>query len=220
MYGLLKIPSQETITLQIGAVPDTSSPVMAMARAFGVSAALALLGLWALAQGLPTQLPYSGGYTFLHYEFRVPGERPFQWILEVIPKNDSYHVKTSFIREIPASEGFSLVGVYAGVLDVDAIPLMPVFYMWDKEIEPGKSYFLRKGARLITEKETEILGIPVVTGIYLHPDHSDLRTVVYIPRLSHRPLLIFPPYLRLEKKEGNGWSLVIEVELVEFEHEG
>jgi len=195
---------------------------MAMTKVSVMLVVLISLGSGALAQGLLPDLPYPGGYTFLRYEIRAPGKATLQWILEVIPKDDSYEVKMAFTREIPASERFSLFNVYMGVetMGTEGFPLASLFSVWDKEIEPGKSYFLRRRARLVTEGEAEVLGIPVVTGIYLHPDYPDLQAVVYIPRLSHRALVLFPPYFRMEKKEGDGWSVVEEIELVEFAHEG
>ncbi len=193
-----------------------------MAKVSVMLIVLISLGSGVLAQGLLPELPYPGGYTFLRYEIRAPGKAALQWTLEVIPEDDSYEVKMAFVRKIPASERFSLFGVYMGVdmMGAEDLPLASLFSVWDKEIEPGKSYFLRKRARLVTEGEAEILGIPVITGIYLHPDHPDLRAVVYIPRLSHRALVLFPPYFRVEKKEGDGWGVVEEIELVEFAHEG
>lgn len=182
--------------------------------------ALMFLGIGTLAQGFLPELPYPGGYTFLRYEIRVTDGPALQWILEIIPKDDSYEARVTFVRKIPASEEFSLFGVYTGAetVDIEGLPLTSLFSVWDKELEPGKSYLLRGRARLIAEKEAEILGIPVIAGIYIHPDYPDLRAVVYLPRLKQRALLFFPPYLRVEKKADGEWTVVEEIELVEFEH--
>jgi hypothetical protein len=188
-----------------------------------VLALMGAFGLGVYAQGFLPELPYPGGYTFLRYEVRVPDKPPYSWVLEVLPKGDAYEVLVTFVREVSASEEFSLFGVFmgAGLLEegMGMLPLAPLFSLWDKKIEVGRSYLLRERARLITEREDEVLGIPVVAGTYVHPSYPDQRAIVYIPRLPHRALLFFPPYLRVEEKDEGEYRLVEEIELVEFKHE-
>ena len=192
-------------------------------RSFSVLAAAAFIAVGIWAQGFFPELPYPGGYTFLRYEVRGPDGPASSWILEVVPKGESYEVRMTMVNEISDTEGFSLLRTFmgAGTLEggADVIPLAPIFSLWDKEIEAGKSYLLRERARLITEREDEILGIPVVVGTYVHPLFPRQRAVIYLPRLSHRALLLFPPYIRVEEKADGEYRLVQEIELVEFVHE-
>ena len=193
-------------------------------RSLAILATAVALGIGVWAQGLLPDLPYPGGHTLLRYEIRAPDEPPSDWILEVVPKGETYEVRMTFVRTVPRAEGFSLLGAVmgTGVLEGNGglIPLAPIFSLWDKEIEPGKSYLLRGRARLVTEREDEILGIPVVVGIYIHPSYPDQRALVYIPYRSHRALLFFPPYLRIEEKVDGEYRTLEEIELVEFEHGG
>jgi len=193
-------------------------------RNLSVLAAAAFIAASTWAQGFLPELPYPGGYTFLRYEVREPGEPALGWILEVVPKEEgAYEVRMTMVSEVSDTEGFSLLRTFmgAGTLEggADVIPLAPIFSLWDKEIEAGKSYLLRERARFITEREDEILGIPVVVGTYVHPLFPRQRAVIYLPRLSHRALLLFPPYIRVEEKADGEYRLVQEIELVEFVHE-
>lgn len=185
--------------------------------------AVMTFGLFVCAQSFLSELPYPGGYTFLRYEVRVPDKPPFSWILEVLPEEDTYEVRMTFVREVPASEGFSLFGIFMGAglpeQGTDMVPLASIFSLWDKELAVGKNYLLRERARFITEREGEILGIPVVVGTYVHPSFPDQRAIVYIPFLSHRAFLFFPPYFRVEEKTNGEYQLLQEIELVEFRHE-
>ncbi|NOX44702.1 MAG: hypothetical protein GXO72_03045 [Caldiserica bacterium] len=193
-------------------------------RPLAIIITAAALGIGAWAQGLLPELPYPGGHTLLRYEIRAPDKPPSDWILEVIPKGEAYEIRMTFVRAVPGAEGFSLLGAVMGIGlmegDTGLLPLAPLFSLWDKAIEAGKSYLLRGRARLTTEREDEILGIPVVVGIYVHPSFPDQRALVYIPRLSHRALLFFPPYLRIEERADGGYRTLEEIELVEFKHDG
>jgi len=53
----------------------------------------------------------------------------------------------------------------------------------------------------------------------VHPLFPRQRAVIYLPRLSHRALLLFPPYLRVEEKTDGEYRLIEEMELVKFVHE-
>lgn len=189
-----------------------------------VFAALFVLGLGICAQGILPELPYPGGYTFLRYEIRTPDAPPVGWILEVTPRDGRYEVRMTVVWEVPASEEFPLFEALMGAGMMgdggEGLPLVPLFSLWDKEIEVGKSYLLRERARLITERGDVFLGIPVIVGTYLHPGYPDLRATVYIPELPRRALFPLPPYLRVEEKEDGDYRLVEEIELVEFRHEG
>ena len=193
-------------------------------RNLSVLAAAAFIAAGTWAQGLLPELPYPGGYTFLRYEVREPGEPALGWILEVVPKEEgAYEVRMTIVSEVSDTEGFSLLGSFMGAGmwegEADVLPLTPIFSLWDKEVEVGKNYLLRERARFITEREDEILGIPVVVGTYIHPAFPQQRAVVYLPRLSHRALLFFPPYIRVEEKADGEYQLMQEIELVEFVHE-
>lgn len=176
------------------------------------------LGLGLLAQGLSPALPYPGGYTFLRYEVRDAQGNVSTWIMEVLPQDGGYQVRISFVRTIPAQKEFSLLGAF--MEGGQGMPsLAPLFSLWDKKLQAGKTYLLQGHARLVTEREDEFLGIPVVVGTYTSPIYPHQRAIVYLPHLSHRAFLLFPPYLRVEGKVGGKYRLVQEIKLVEFKHE-
>lgn len=193
-------------------------------RTIAVTVAFVALGLGIWAQGFLPELPYPGGYTFLRYEIRALDEPPLRWAIEVVPREGSYEVRITIITEVPSSEDFSLLGAFMGTGtfagEADVPPLAPIFSLWDKEVEAGKSYLLPERARFVTEREDNILGIPVVVGTYVHPARPRQRAIVYLPLLSHRALLLFPPYFRVEEEADGGYRLVQEMELVEFRHGG
>lgn len=155
----------------------------------------------------------------MRYEIRAEAERPSTWTIEVIPQGEHYEVHFTVSQSVPA-QGFSLQGGVMEAMLPEAVEvLFSVLSFWGREIELGKTYILRERARLVTEKQIMFLGIPVVAARLLHPRHPDLRVTVYVPRLSHQPLLPLPPYLRVEEERDGIYHTVREIELVEFVHE-
>ncbi len=181
---------------------------------------LVAVGLSSLGQGLFPGLPYPGGYTLLRYEIRSGAEPPSTWTIEVVPRDGRYEVGFSVSRSVP-SQGFSLLGGWMQVAFPKAMEaVFPIFSLWGREIEPGKTYILRDRARLVTEDQRTFLGIPVVVARLLHPRFPDLKVTVYVPEPSHQPFLPFPPYVLVEERSGEGYSALLEIKLVEFVHEG
>jgi len=79
---------------------------------------------------------------------------------------------------------------------------------------------LEGGARLITGNATQIAGVDVIMGTYIHPNYPDQRAVIALPDVETRKLLPFPPLLRVEQVSGNNqWKPLDGVELVKFVYE-
>jgi len=191
----------------------------------GLGMALVLGGL-VLAQ-LFGMGEYPGGH--LKTVYRITSEEspnPAQFTLEITPQPDGNYKVVSITEAIEAREDielglFSLFFLgYSLRPESDKLDLTPLTALGEREIEPHKTYVLEGGARLITGDETQIAGVAVVMGTYIHPDYPDQRAVIALPDVETRKLLPFPPLLRVEQVAGSGqWEPLDAVELIEFVHE-
>ncbi len=187
--------------------------------------ALLLGGALALAQ-LFGMGEYPGGH--LRTVYRITTEvspNPAYFTLEITPQPDGNYKIVSMTEAVEPREQielglFSLFFLgYSLRPESGKLDLSPLHALDEREVEPGKTYVLEGGARLFTQERTEIAGVEVVMGTYVHPDYPDQRALIAFPDLETRKLLPFPPLLQVERKEGGQFQPVDVVELVEFVYE-
>lgn len=192
---------------------------------FGLSLALLLGGALALAQ-LFGMGEYPGGHLRTVYEiFSEESPRPATFSLEITPLSDGNYRITSITEAIEPQDNvelglFSLFFLgYSFSPESKKLDLAPLTALGEREVEPDKSYVLEGGARLATGEETQIAGIDVIIGTYIHPDYPDQRAIIALSDVPTRKLLSFPPLLQVEQEESGKYKVVDKVELIEFLHE-
>ena len=97
------------------------------------------------------------------------------------------------------------------------IDLSPLQTLEEKgvQVQPHQNYYLPDGARLITGELSEIAGIQVVMGIYLHPGYPDQRVILAFaadPEVAEL-LPMLPLMIREVKGEED-----IKTQLIEFSY--
>jgi hypothetical protein len=194
-----------------------------MKRLHATFAGLTLLmligGGWALAQVFGIG-PYSGGTLTAVYRLTnmENDPSPATLTLKIVPEGSKFKVTETFelladsaqLQVLVFSHGFAHVP--KGYLD-----MTPISALDTREVAPNKEILLPEGAKLVTSEEVVIGGVKAVKGIYTHPKFEDQRAIVAISDLESRKILPYPPLLRIEKKEGDKWTLVALTELVSVE---
>jgi len=194
-----------------------------MKRLHATFAGLTLLmligGGWALAQVFGIG-PYSGGTLTAVYRLTnmENDPSPATLTLKIAPEGSKFKVTETFelladsaqLQVLVFSHGFAHVP--KGYLD-----MTPISALDTREVAPNKEILLPEGAKLVTSEEVVIGGVKAVKGIYTHPKFEDQRAIVAISDLESRKILPYPPLLRIEKKEGDKWTLVALTELVSVE---
>lgn len=188
--------------------------------ALAVLMVLAVLGgSWALAQVFGIG-PYSGGTLTVTYRLTnmENDPSPATLTLKVTPEGSKFRVTETFellaerdqLQVLVFSHGFAHVP--KGYLD-----MTPISALDTRVVEPNKEIILPEGAKLITSEEVVIGGVKAVKGVYTHPKFEDQRAIIAISDLESRKILPYPPLLRIEKREGDKWTLVALTELVSVE---
>jgi|Deesub1362A_J573_1020465.scaffolds.fasta_scaffold03424_6 hypothetical protein len=98
--------------------------------------------------------------------------------------------------------------------DIDLTPLQTLEEK-GVQVQPHQNYYLPDGARLVTGELSEIAGIQVVIGTYLHPGYPDQRVILAFaadPEVAEL-LPMLPLIIREVKGEEN-----IKTELIEFSY--
>jgi hypothetical protein len=194
-----------------------------MKRLHATFAGLTLLmligGGWALAQVFGIG-PYSGGTLTVIYRLTNMENdlSPATLTLKIVPEGSKFKVTETFelladsaqLQVLVFSHGFAHVP--KGYLD-----MTPISALDNREVQPNREILLPEGAKLVTSEEVVIGGVKAVKGIYTHPKFEDQRAIVAISDLESRKILPYPPLLRIEKKEGDKWTLVALTELVSVE---
>jgi hypothetical protein len=194
-----------------------------MKRLHATFAGLTLLmligGGWALAQIFGIG-PYSGGTLTVIYRLTnmENDPSPATLTLKIVPEGSKFKVTETFelladsaqLQVLVFSHGFAHVP--KGYLD-----MTPISALDNREVQPNREILLPEGAKLVTSEEVVIGGVKAVKGIYTHPKFEDQRAIVAISDLESRKILPYPTLLRIEKKEGDKWTLVALTELVSVE---
>jgi hypothetical protein len=195
-----------------------------MKRLHATFAGLTLLmligGGWALAQVFGIG-PYSGGTLTAVYRLTnmENDPSPATLTLKIVPEGSKFKVTETFelladsaqLQVLVFSHGFAHVP--KGYLDMTPISALETI----GRSQPNREILLPEGAKLVTSEEVVIGGVKAVKGIYTHPKFEDQRAIVAISDLESRKILPYPPLLRIEKKEGDKWTLVALTELVSVE---
>ena len=97
------------------------------------------------------------------------------------------------------------------------IDLSPLQTLEEKgvQVQPHQNYYLPDGARLVTGELSEIAGIQVVMGTYLHPGYPDQRVILAFaadPEVAEL-LPMLPLMIREVKGEED-----IKTQLIEFSY--
>ncbi len=188
--------------------------------ALAVLMMLAVLGgSWALAQVFGIG-PYSGGTLTAIYRLTnmENDPSPATLTLKIVPEAQKFRVTETFelladqaqLQVLVFSHGFAHVP--KGYLD-----MTPISALDTREVQPNREILLPEGAKLITSEEVVIGGVKAVKGVYTHPKFEDQRAIIAISDLESRKILPYPPLLRIEKREGDKWTLVALTELVSVE---
>lgn len=98
--------------------------------------------------------------------------------------------------------------------DIDLSPLQTLEEK-DVQVQPHQNYYLPDGARLVTGELSEIAGIQVVMGTYLHPGYPDQRVILAFAADPEVADLL--PMLPLMVREVKGEE-DIRTELIEFSY--
>lgn len=170
---------------------------------------------WGLAQIFGVG-PFSGGALTVVYHLTEIDNDPDPGVLtlKVSPENGKFKVIETYeklaaedeIQVFVFSHGFSHAP--KGYLD-----LTPISALDTREVLPDKEILLPDGAKLVTAEEVIIGGVKAVQGIYTHPSYEDQRAIVAISDVESRKILPYPPLLRIEKQEGENWTLVALTQL-------
>lgn len=176
-------------------------------------------GSWALAQIFGIG-PYTGGTLTVVYRLTnmENDPSPATLTLKIVPEGSKFRVTETFellaerdqLQVMVFSHGF--VHVPKGYLD-----MTPISALDAREVQPNREILLPEGAKLVTRGEVTIGGVKAVEGTYTHPKFEDQRAIIAISDLESRKILPYPPLLRIEKKEGEKWTLVALTELVSVE---
>lgn len=176
-------------------------------------------GSWALAQVFGIG-PYTGGTLTVVYRLTnmENDPSPATLTLKIVPEGSKFRVTETFellaerdqLQVIIFSHGFAHVP--KGYLD-----MTPITALDTRAVEPNREILLPEGAKLVTRGEVTIGGVKAVEGTYTHPKFEDQRAIIAISDLESRKILPYPPLLRIEKKEGEKWTLVALTELVSVE---
>ncbi|MCX8104140.1 MAG: hypothetical protein N3E42_06940 [Candidatus Bipolaricaulota bacterium] len=176
-------------------------------------------GSWALAQIFGIG-PYAGGTLTIVYRLtdRENDPSPGTLTLKIVPEGSRFKVTETFellaerdqLSVLVFSHGFSHVP--KGYLD-----MTPISALDTREVLPNREILLPEGAKLVTSEEVLIAGVKAVRGVYTHPKFEDQRAIIAISDLESRKILPYPPLLRVEKKDGDKWTLVALTELMSVE---
>ncbi len=176
-------------------------------------------GSWALAQVFGIG-PYTGGTLTVVYRLTnmENDPSPATLTLKIVPEGSKFRVTETFellaerdqLQVMVFSHGF--VHVPKGYLD-----MTPISALDAREVQPNREILLPEGAKLVTRGEVTIGGVKAVEGTYTHPKFEDQRAIIAISDLESRKIFPYPPLLRIEKKEGEKWTLVALTELVSVE---
>ena len=170
---------------------------------------------WGLAQIFGIG-PFSGGTLTVVYRLTDVDNDPNPGVLtlKVSPENGKFKVTETYeklaeqdeIQVFVFSHGFT--HARKGYLD-----LTPISALDTREVLPDKEILLPEGAKLVTTEEVIIGGVKAVQGIYTHPNYEDQRAIIAIGDVESRKILTYPPLLRIEKQEGEIWTLVALTQL-------
>lgn len=170
---------------------------------------------WGLAQIFGIG-PFNGGTLTVVYHLTEVDNDPDPGVLtlKVSPENGKFKVTETYekiaaqdqLQVMVFSHGFSHAP--KGYLD-----LTPISALDTREILPNKEILLPEGAKLVTTEEVVIGGVKAVQGIYTHPSYEDQRAIIAISDVESRKTLPYPPLLRIEKLEGQNWTLVALTQL-------
>ncbi len=173
-------------------------------------------GGWALAQIFGVG-PYAGGTLTIVYRLtdKENDPSPGTLTLRVVPEGNKFRVMETFellaerdqLSILVFSHGFAHVP--KGLLD-----MTPISALDTREVQPNREILLPEGAKLVTRGEVTIAGVKAVEGTYTHPKFEDQRAIIAISDLESRKILPYPPLLRIEKKEGDKWTLTALTELL------
>ena len=170
---------------------------------------------------------YPGGTLKVSYEMlRSDSDMIHKIVVEVVPNGNLFDVLTTLIG--PGQEADSISTGFGGsgaagavgaryeedeVADIDLSPLQTLDER-NVAVEPNQNYYLPDGARLVTQDRTQIAGIDVVMGVFVHPNYPEQRVQIALADPETSKLLLFPP---LMITEING-EVDNRIELVEFSH--
>lgn len=173
---------------------------------------------------------YAGGTLHTVFEMQRGGEdAPLRtYMIDIVPDGDGYHMTETIDApllmrdDIGSGLGRSGAAGTAGARydeegqrrDIDLTPLSALEER-NVTIEANQNYYLPDGARLVTEDVTEIAGIEVVMGTFVHPSYPGQRVIMSFAAPEVEALLLFPVYM-LREVDGEQDYLV---QLIEFTHE-
>ena len=165
---------------------------------------------------------YPGGQVKAVYSTTQEGvSNPGSFTFEIVPEGEDFRV-TSTSESTQTLEDLSS-GAFGTFLfglgfrrNPDQIDLSPLFALDEREVQPKKKLLLPGGANLETQAAAEMAGLPVVRGIYTHPDFPDQRVLLAFSDGATRKLLPFPPLLQLQKRQGAEFVTTTSIELVAF----
>ena len=173
---------------------------------------------------------YPGGTLYTVFEMQRGGDdAPVRtYTVEIVPDGDAYDmietISSPLLQRDDIGSGLGRSGAAgtAGVRYDDGterqnIDLSPLSALDERNVAvaPNENYYLPDGARLVTDDVTEIAGIEVVMGTFVHPTYPGQRVIMAFADPEVESLLLFPAYM-LREVDGEQDYLV---QLTEFRHE-
>lgn len=174
---------------------------------------------------------FPGGTLHVAYEIiRIEdGEKVYStYTLDIFPNPDgTYTSRETFeapnqeLEELTTGMRRAAQAAVAGAryeeeerADIDLSPLQTLEEK-GVQVQPHQNYYLPDGARLVTGELSEIAGIQVVMGTYLHPGYPNQRVILAFAADPEVADLL--PMLPLMVREINGEE-DIRTQLIEFSY--